>query len=85
MRAVQIALYYNPKTKRTYVVDIGNQDVYFLDQYNPFEDERFSRYMFDHQKEDLATLYKEYLIEKERLDKEYEKEKQKINNQNIAN
>ena len=30
-------------------------------------------------------LYKEYLIEKERLDKEYEKEKQKINNQNIAN
>ena len=85
MRAVQIALYYNPKTKRTYVVDIGNQDVYFLDQYNPFEDERFSEYLFDDQKEDLATLYKEYLIEKERLDKEYEKEKQKINNQNIAN
>lgn len=77
MKSPQIALYYNPKTKRTYVLDVGNQDTYFLDEYNPFEDERYSQYMFDHQKEELATLYKEYLIEKERLDKEYEKKKSK--------
>jgi hypothetical protein len=77
MKSPQIALYYNPKTKRTYVLDVGNQDTYFLDEYNPFEDERFSEYMFDHQKEQLATIYKEYLIEKERLDKEYEKQKSK--------
>jgi hypothetical protein len=77
MKSPQIALYYNPKTKRTYVLDVGNQDTYFLDEYNPFEDERYSQYMYDHQKEELATLYKEYLIEKERLDKEYEKQKLK--------
>jgi hypothetical protein len=77
MKSPQIALYYNPKTKRTYVLDVGNQDTYFLDEYNPFEYERYSQYMYDHQKEELATLYKEYLIEKERLDKEYEKQKSK--------